>query len=258
MSPRKGPKQWYRDFREDRTAWKNPSRKFSKLSDYRIEKILDCFVRDLSVAEAWQELSPWRKKKQISEKTIRIKYREIQTMFVRGGLQYPEMYGGALMPLLVGIPPYPIQERIFRALRADPSGEGEDDQEVGKYRIRPNKNGSQHFDDVPHMTPWFERALREYAWLDIDPLSQLVIFDFASTKFSRIYDPAGIKEFWKFGIDYIAEANWVAGKKDVGLRDIDLWRRIYRFPWRSPEGYRDRLFRDMKWIIKQASVGHQP
>ncbi len=63
-------KQGYVGFGYERQSWRNSHRKYSKLSKYRIERILDCFIRDLTVLEAWEKLSFRCKKSPISKKTM--------------------------------------------------------------------------------------------------------------------------------------------------------------------------------------------
>ena len=233
----------------ERKDWKNSRRKCSKITNYKIDRLLEYFVRDLSASEVYKDqASKGGNTLLLSEKTIRNKYREFQYVFVRGAYPYPESYGRALVLLMLGEPPDYIRERI-EAQKKQTSGN------IARSRIRPNKSSPPHFLDDVYVLFKQERALREYARYNIDELSCMVIFSFAIQKLIKIYGQNGYDNFLKFGIEYLSDANWHAGKVDCGMREEELWEKIEIFSKKTEEEYYVRVMRDMKWIISRHPLG---
>lgn len=225
----------YAGLSRDRYKWKNSHRKYSKLSKYKIEKILDCFVRDLSITEAWQEISSWRNKGAISKKTISRKYWEMRRLFVDGALTYLDLFGGAGAVSLIGLVPEKYADKIDGSKRRYI--------EKGKYVEFPNR------------LYFLERVLRAYARQTISISQVYVILDFSLVKMSQANKEEHWRNFGDYGCSYIAQANWGLGDTDFGLREDELWEKIFSTPFCSAESYYERMMRDMKWLMRRHPLG---
>lgn len=242
-------KRIYHGFSSERYGWKNPHRKYSKLSKYKIEKILDCFVRDLTIKEAFLELSSSRKKEPISEKTIGRKYREMRSLFVGGALTYLELFGGAGAIALIGIPPLELEGKINSArFELDPKSL------EPKVRIKPYKKRGSYI-EMEYTKFWFERALREYAWRNLSINQVWVIADFSLVKMMQRKNESDWNSFIDYGYDYVAETNWSLGRHDFNLREEELWEKVYSTAHSSETSYHERMLRDMKWLMNRHPLG---
>ncbi len=239
----------YYGFSHERQNWKNSHRKYSKISKYKIEKILDCFIRDLTITEAFDELSSSRKKEPISKKTIGRKYKEMRALFVEGSFTYLELFGGAGAAALVGKPPPELMKKID-------SDRYVIDKNIGdpKVRIRPYKK-LRWYDGTPFQGFWLERALREYAAINLSVNQIWVVADFALAKMLERKRPEEVQNFLKLGYDFVAETNWSSGDHDFGMREEELWSKIYATRINSKSACSNRMFRDMKWLINRHPLG---
>jgi len=239
----------YYGFSSERYSWKNPHRKYSKLSKYKIEKILDCFIRDLTITEAFNELSSSRRKEPISEKTIGRRYREMRELFVEGALTYLELFGGAGATALIVAPPKILENKIIsdRYILDQKSKEP-------KVRVRPYKNRGS-YEEYEYLKFWLERALREYAWNNLLVNQVWVIADFSLVKLMQRKIDGEWQKFFDYSYDYVAETNWSSARHDFGLREEELWNKIYSTSRSSLSSYRDRMLRDMKWLMNRHPLG---
>lgn len=242
-------KRLYHGFSSERYGWKNPHRKYSKLSKYKIEKILSCFVRDLTIKEAFLELSSSRKKEPISEKTIGRKYKEMRALFVQGALTYLELFGGAGAAALIGVPPRMLENKI--------NGERyvlDHKTMEPKVRIRPYKQRGSYIEHE-YIKFCLERALRDYAWNNLSVNQVWVLADFSLVKMMQRKVEADWKGFIDYGYDYVAETNWSSGRYDFNLREDELWEKIYSTSRSSESSYHERVLRDMKWLMNRHPLG---
>ena len=242
-------KRVYFGFSHDRQNWKNSHRKYSKLSKYKIEKILNCFVRDLTISSAFEELSSSRKNDPISQKTIGRRYKELRDLFIYGSLTYLELFGGAGAAALVGFPPIDVMKKIEDSrFVIDPAVK------ETKVRIRQYNRRGAH-DEYRYRRFWLERALREYAWSNLSINQVWVVTDFAIVKMVERKIEREWEDFFNYGFDYVAEKNWSSGECDFGMREKELWSQIYSTNRSSDTAYHDRLMRDMKWLMNRHPLG---
>lgn len=233
---------------EDRQGWKNSNRKSSNLSKYKIEKILDCFARDLTITEAYKELSSSQAKQPISKKTIGRKYDELRELFIYGSLTYLELFGGAGATALIGVPPEELDIKINNDRYAP------DEKNEPRVRIRAYKKRGL-YDDFPYRKFLLERSLREYAWNNLSVEQVWVIADFSLVKLMQRKIAGEWEKFIDYGYEYVAETNWSSDRYDFRLREDELWDKIYSTNRSSPSSYYDRFIRDMQWLINRHPLG---
>lgn len=233
----------------ERYEWKNPHRKYSKISKYKIEKILNCFVRDLTIKEAFHELSSSKRKKPISEKTIGRKYKEMRILFVEGALKYLELFGGAGAIALIGVPPLELVSKMESDRYViDPKNN------EPKLRIKPYKKRASYIDH-DYLKFYLERALREYAWNNLTVNQVWVIADFSLAKMVLRKNNSDWQRFTDYGYGYVAETNISSERHDFGLREEELWSKIYSTKRSSTSSYHERMLRDMKWLMNRHPLG---